>query len=368
MYKLSIIGTAGVPACYGGFESLVENILDYQSPFFEYTVICSKKKYKSYISTYKNAKLNYLNLDANGISSILYDYLGIIKSINSDIMLILGVSGCTFLPIIKIFYKGKIITNIDGLEWKRQKWNKVARVILKISEKMAVKYSNIIIADNKAILDYISIQYKSYSKKARLIEYGADHLKVNNLDNNTDNGYSSINKKYAITVCRIEPENNIHIILEAFAKIKILEIVIVGNWKNSKYGIDCYNKYKEYNNITMLDPIYDNKEIISLRKNAFLYIHGHSAGGTNPSLVEAMYLGLPVLAYDCVYNRETTENKAIFWHTADKLNKILSELNEEELKKVSIDLKEIADRRYRWKHIAEKYNCVFKEVINKDFL
>lgn len=134
-----------------------------------------------------------------------------------------------------------------------------------------------------------------------MIEYGADHLKVNNLDNNTDNGYSSINKKYAI-VCRIEPENNIHIILEAFAKIKTLEIVIVGNWKNSKYGIDCYNKYKNYNNITMLDPIYDNKKEITSLERMLFYIF--TVILQNPSLVEAMYLGLPVLAYDCVYNRD----------------------------------------------------------------
>jgi len=364
MNKISIIGTAGVPACYGGFESLVENILDYKLPFLDYVVICSKKKYKKQLLFYKNAKLKYINLNANGVSSILYDYFGILNTINSDIMLILGVSGCTILPIIKLLYKGKIITNIDGLEWKRAKWNKIAKYMLKISEKMAVKYSDIIIADNKAILNYIKINYKDYFKKARLIEYGADHLVVDNSDTLLDKNY--INTKYAITVCRIEPENNIHVILEAFAKIKSLNIVIVGNWENSEYGVDCREKYRDYSNIILLDPIYDNKKITSLRNNAFLYIHGHSAGGTNPSLVEAMFLGLPVLAYDCVYNRETTENKAIYWHTADELIRTLNYINDEEAKKVSKSLKEIADRRYTWKIIADKYNKIFKEIMNME--
>jgi len=367
MNKILILGTAGVPACYGGFESLVENILDYKLSFLDYTVICSKKKYKKQLYFYKNAKLEYINLDSNGISSIIYDYLGMLKAFNSDIMLILGVSGCTILPIIKIFYKGKIITNIDGLEWKRAKWNKVAKLILKISEKMAIKYSDIIIADNKAILDYIAINYKDYFEKARLIEYGADHLLVNASQNDNNEFYNSINTKYAITVCRIEPENKIHIILEAFAKFKTLDIIIVGNWNNSKYGINCFKKYKSYSNIKMLDPIYDNKKITALRKNAYLYIHGHSAGGTNPSLVEAMYLGLPVLAYDCVYNRETTENKAIYWDTADELYNILSGLKEENIKRIGTELKEIADRRYTWKTISEKYNNIFKGLINKEF-
>ena len=364
MYTLSIIGTAGVPACYGGFESLVENILDYKLYLLDYTVICSKKKYNKKLSFYKNAKLEYINLDSNGISSIIYDYLGMIKALNSDIMLILGVSGCTFLPIIKLFYKGKIITNIDGLEWKRAKWNKVAKLILKISENMAIRYSDIIIADNNAILNYIELNYKQYYKKARLIEYGSDHLIVNN--SNIDSNYNLKNKKYAITVCRIEPENNIHLILESFAKIKTLNIVIVGNWENSQYGVDCRAKYKNYSNIVLLDPIYDNEQITSLRKNAYIYIHGHSAGGTNPSLIEAMFLGLPVFAYDCIYNRETTENKAIYWQNSDELYKTLININDEEIKKLSKSLKEIADRRYTWKTIAEKYNNIFKELINKE--
>ncbi len=171
--KISIIGTAGIPACYGGFETLTENLVKNKPGNIEYTVFCSTKIYQKRIKTYLGATLKYINLSANGINSILYDFIGMLKSLNSDVMLILGVSGCVFLPIIRLLYRGKIIINIDGIEWRRNKWNKIAKFILKFSEKVAVKYSDIIIADNQGIVDYV---FQTYNKKAVLIEYGADHV------------------------------------------------------------------------------------------------------------------------------------------------------------------------------------------------
>ena len=149
MKKISIIGTVGVPACYGGFESLVENILDYTPEDVEYTVFCTSQKYENKLETYKGAKLKYLDFNANGKESIMYDFMSMKMSLDADIMLILGVSGCMFLPFIRKKFKGRIITNIDGLEWKRDKWNFFAKWLLHHSEKMAVKYSDIVIGDNK---------------------------------------------------------------------------------------------------------------------------------------------------------------------------------------------------------------------------
>ncbi len=125
---ISIIGTVGVPACYGGFESLVENLLDYTPENVQYRVFCSAKKYSERLTSYKGAQLVYLDRDANGISSILYDYESMKRSLDCDVMLILGVSGCLFLPFIRRKFKGKIITNIDGLEWRRDKWKWYARL------------------------------------------------------------------------------------------------------------------------------------------------------------------------------------------------------------------------------------------------
>lgn len=351
MKKIAIIGTVGVPACYGGFESLVENLLDYTPQDVEYTVFCTSKKYKTKLESYKGAKLKYLELNANGTDSIMYDYNSMRMSLDTDIMLILGVSGCIFLPSMRRKFKGKIVTNIDGLEWKRDKWNPLAKWLLHKSEKLAVKYSDVVIGDNKGITDYVK---DAYGKEAVLIAYGGDHAtKVT--DDSLYEKYSFMRNPYAVTVCRIEPENNIHKILEAFCKLPENQLVIVGNWKNSEYGVLLKEKYSKYENIHLLNPIYENHEINWIRSNANLYIHGHSAGGTNPSLVEAMNLGLPVFAFDCVYNKATTLDKSLYWKEPEDLVNLIQK-ESFELGRIGKKMKEIASDEYTWKKIAEEYN------------
>lgn len=169
------------------------------------------------------------------------------------------------------------------------------------------------------------------------------------------NCYPFQNKPYAFSVCRIEPENNIHVILEAFSGKPAMPVVIVGNWENSEYGKNLLNKYKDCTNIYQLSPIYDQVKLNVLRANCSLYLHGHSCGGTNPSLVEAMYLGLPIAACDVNFNRETTENKALYFKDSAELQKICSETQIDNLQKIGSIMKEIADRRYTWKRISECY-------------
>jgi hypothetical protein len=171
--RISIIGTAGIPARYGGFETLAENLVRNKIGDIQYTVFCSAKLYQQQQNEYLGARLKYINLKANGISSLWYDLVCMLLSLHSDVMLILGVSGSLFLPVVRLLYRGKIITNIDGIEWKRSKWNRFARFILRISEKAAVRFSDVLIGDNQGILDYI---VEEYNKDAVLIEYGADHV------------------------------------------------------------------------------------------------------------------------------------------------------------------------------------------------
>lgn len=355
MKQIYIIGTVGVPACYGGFESLVENMLDYTPQDVQYTVFCTSKKYEKKLDLYKGAKLIYLDKDANGKDSILYDYESMKIAIknNADIMLILGVSGCIFLPKIRRKFKGKIITNIDGLEWKRDKWIFLAKWLLHYSEKQAIKYSDVIIGDNKGITDYVK---DSYNKDAFLIAYGGDHVsKI--IDDSLYEKYPFCRNPYSVTVCRIEPENNIHKILEAFSQIPDQQLVMVGNWKNGEYGQNLKAKYSQHKNIHLLDSIYESHTINWIRSNASVYIHGHSAGGTNPSLVEAMNLGLPILAFDCVYNRETTENQSLYWKESSDIEILLR--NTSLYPSIAEKMRVIGKKEYSWKNIAEKYNLLY---------
>ena len=309
----------------------------------------------------------------------------------ADIMLVLGVSGCMFLSYIRKIFKGKIITNIDGLEWRRQKWQWYAKKLLKFSEKMAVKYSDVIIGDNKGIIDYVKCEYSKSvkNKRVELIAYGGDQVSRVQ-DDSLYEKYPFCREPYSVTVCRIEPENNIHVILEAFSKIPNEPLVFVGNWQKSDYGRLLKEKYSVFKNIHLLDPVYEPHTVNWLRSNAHIYIHGHSAGGTNPSLVEAMNLALPILAFDCVYNRATTQEKCLYWKNSDDLLNLMKKIctsgsenchsepvseshlqdtvvdpaetsdNREFLyQKIAREMGELGKRLYSWERIAEQYSDLY---------
>lgn len=351
--KIAIIGTVGIPAIYGGFETLAEYLTKYLGKKYELTVYCSSKSYNYKIIEYNNARLVYLPLNANGVQSIPYDILSILKALRyADTLLILGVSGCISLPFVKLITRKKIVVNIDGLEWKRGKWNKFAKWFLKFSEKLAVKHANEVVTDNKVIQNYVLTEY---GVKSTLIAYGADHVNKISLSGEVLEKYPFLHDDYAFTVCRIEPENNIHIILEAVARQNKLPLVLIGNWQASQYGSDLYAKYAEIEHIHLLDPIYDQSILNQLRSNCMVYLHGHSAGGTNPSLVEAMYSGLPIFAYAVDYNKETTENEARYFADAHELNQLLVNCNKDMLLANGLKMSDIATRRYRWEVIAAQY-------------
>ncbi|MCI5055479.1 MAG: DUF1972 domain-containing protein, partial [Flavobacteriales bacterium] len=354
MNKVAIIGTVGVPANYGGFETLAHQLVMQLSGKFDMTVYCSKKNYTKdeRINEFNGARLKYLPFSANGIQSIIYDIVSILHALfYADTMIILGVSGGLIIPFVRLFTKKTIIVNIDGLEWRRAKWNRWVKKFLKLSEQLAVKYSHADVTDNEAIKEYTSVHYETLS---HLIEYGSDHVAKQELEPADVLKYHFLHNDYAFGVCRIEPENNIHIILEAFSKSPFKTLVFVGNWNNSEYGKDLKAKYSEFENLHLLDPIYDQKQLDKLRSNCSIYIHGHSAGGTNPSLVEAMYLGLPIVAFRVVYNAITTEHKAIYFSDSEDLIHKLN-LPKESYEINGLVMKSIANRRYTWNKIAGKY-------------
>ncbi|MDR1809272.1 MAG: DUF1972 domain-containing protein [Prevotella sp.] len=356
MKKVAIVGIQGVPAKYGGFETFVENIIgDNCSHDIHYTVFCAEKSYATRRKTYKGASLKYVPLfHANGPQSTLYDIFSMLKCLTGyDAVLILGVSGAIFLPVFRLLYRKRIIVNIDGLEYKRAKWGKFTKWFLRICTTMAVHCSDVLVSDNKGIQDYVKA---TYHRSSFMIAYGGDHVKTNVSEERQRSILLKCNLtdgNYAICISRIEPENNVHLILETFAKTG-KDLVFIGNWERSKYSRDLKEKYAPYPHIRMLSSIYDTDILYALRSHCDCYIHGHSAGGTNPSLVEAMHFGMPILAYDVVYNRETTENSAYYFKSSEQLAELL-----ERKDKNGESMKAIADSQYTWKRIAEQYESLY---------
>ena len=352
--KVAVIGTVGVPANYGGFETLVENLLaKQQNPEIQYAVYCSARNYKEKRWVYKGAKTLYLPFKANGIQSIVYDIVSIVRALRqADVLLILGVSGCLVLPLVRLFYKKRIIVNIDGLEHRRAKWKNYVRKFLKQSEATAVKNADVIVSDNKGIQDYVRHEY---GKESVMIEYGGDHVlcDIPVVEQDVLSDFGLVAGEYAMALCRIEPENNVEMILEAFSQTSE-KLLFIGNWSHSEFGRRMMKTYADRPNLIIHPAVYDIVALNVLRANCRYYLHGHSAGGTNPSLVEAMFFGRPVFAFDVVYNRETTEGKACYFSSMEELKRLLTAK--------PIDGKEmeiIARRRYTWDTIVRKYEALY---------
>lgn len=356
MRKVAIIGTQGIPAHYGGFETLAENLVRKKhNDQIEYTVFCSSKDLQTSDSDFLGARLKYINLHSNGVQSIIYDIISMVRCIRGyDALLILGVSGCVFTPILKMLTRSRIIVNIDGLEHKRQKWGRMAKWFLRLSEKMVVKYADTIIADNQGIEEYVQ---KTYSKHAVMIEYGGDHTLMDvsqEKEREVLEQFGLTKGEYALSICRIEPENNVDMVLDVFARTK-QEIAIVGNFQNNEYSRNLRDKYYCHPNIHIINACYDLETLYALRRNAGYYVHGHSAGGTNPSLVEAMHFGIPIITFDVNYNRFTTNNEAEYFENGGQLEVLLGK----QRKPSGAAMRKYANENYRWDTISQKYEQLF---------
>lgn len=353
--RVAIIGTNGVPAKYGGFETLVEYLLDYLSTKYKITVFCSTKTNPDKIPEYKGCDLKYVPFKANGWQSIPYDIVSIFRSYRKfDKVLILGASGTIVLPLL-FFFRKKFVFNFGGLDWQRSKWGFFTRKFLKFSESMGIRNSLYLISDNVGIQEYIK---KKYNRDSTLITYGGDQA-INVIPNESDiKKYSFLSSSYAFTVARIQSDNNIELLLNSFDENSPFPFVLVGNWGSSPYGIKTKAKYVNRPNLILLDAIYDKRELNLLRSNCKIYLHGHSAGGTNPALVEAMNLSLPIFAYDCSYNKYTTDFKSEYFSNSAELSEKIKNTPDDRLKIIGDRMYKIAEDVYQWKKIAEKYSKV----------
>lgn len=338
------MGTVGLPAKYGGFETLAEQLI--KCPEIDWVVYCSGKAYEDRSSNFAGAELHYIPFSANGIQSVIYDGLSLLHSClrGYRAVLVLGVSGAIFIPIVKILRPGlKVIVNIDGVEWRRDKWTWLAKSFLRLSERVAVRSANVLISDNQAISSYISSEY---GVSSNTIAYGGDHA-----------FFECSARKHgenALALSRIEPENNVHMILSAFSRTR-QKLIYIGNWRANSYGRKLYSQFSESKNIMLLDPVYDLRRLAELRWACAYYVHGHSAGGTNPSLVEMMFFAKPIVAFDCDYNRVTLDGKGQYFSDEESLvRKICSMQGGSE----ALDLAELARQRYTWSLIQQQYSAV----------
>ncbi|MDA9958096.1 DUF1972 domain-containing protein [Gammaproteobacteria bacterium] len=358
--KVHIVGTNGLPANYGGFETLTENLCRELNKNCDFTVYCSANDQEIKKDYHLGAKLVHVPLKANGWQSIPYDCISLVMAVfRSDVILMLGSSGGFVMPFIRLLGK-KVIVNVGGVDWKRDKWGPITKRIIRCCEYLTIRNASYLVVDNQYIKN---LYLEEYSEDSELIAYGGDHAKKISASDSLLKEYPFLTNKYCLSVSRAQKDNNIHTLLHAFENINDINLVVISNWNSSKYGRELYAEYARLSkNIILIDAIYDQEILDVIRSNAHLYIHTHSACGTAPSLVEAMCLNLPVFCFDCEANRFSTVEFSKYFSNPEELESLVNDyFYSPTLLDISKNLTSVANEKYTWSQVAKSYLRLFKK-------
>lgn len=381
MKNIFIVGSKGIPANYGGFETFVEELTKNKlSKDLKYYVACMSDENSEFI--HNNARCFNVKVPNIGpAKAVYYDIVALketIKYIETNNLkdCVVYILACRIGPFIA-HYKRKLhklgctlYVNPDGHEWKRAKWNYIIKKYWKFSEKLMIKHCDLAVCDSTEIEKYIVETYKRYSPKTTYIAYGADvNENINDNEDKLNEWYSKFEIKkgdYYLIVGRFVPENNFETMIKEFMKSKSeKDLVIVTNYENNKF----YDKLKEDTNfeidhrIKFVGTVYDQELLEMIRSNAYGYIHGHSVGGTNPSLLEAMATTNVNLLLNVGFNIEVGGEAVIYWglqeNSLSNIIETVDGFSDEYVEKLGVEAKNIIKEKYSWNIIINKYEDLF---------
>jgi glycosyltransferase involved in cell wall biosynthesis len=352
--KIAILGTRGIPNYHGGFEQFAEYFSKYLAERGYKVYVYSSSLHPYQKSYWKGVKIIHKYDAENKIGTsgqFIYDLNCIldIRKRGFDVVFQLGYTSSAIWNWL-IPKKVKLITNMDGLEWKRSKYSPRVQKFLKYSEKIAIKHSNILIADSLGIQEYLK---KTYSIDSEYIAYGVQT--DNDYDDSVLEELGVTSENYNMLIARIEPENNIETILDGVVRSKRkIPFLVIGNINNS-FGKHLLNKFKKNSNVKFIGSIYNLPKLNSLRKNSNLYFHGHSAGGTNPSLLEAMASSAFICAHNNIFNRSILGDNAFYFSDKNEVMMILDSKNKDNYKKFISNNYERVISEFNWNKINDQY-------------
>lgn len=356
--EVFIAGTRGIPNRYGGFEQFAEKLSGqlaerelavtvfnpdthaYKDEKYGRVSIVRKKNYEKYLGPF---------------GTLLYDYHCLKHAYRHKPGLVL-LCGYTTSFIPWVFFRkhvAKTIVHMDGMEWQRSKWHFITRWLIKKSEKFtALRFPHLLV-DHPALADYYS---RTYSVSPHVISYGAEPGTVENLA-----------KEHYLLIARLEPENNVEMILEGYLRSGAREKMLVVGDVNTTYGRKLLKKYGLGMQIVFTGGIFETKRLRELRKKSILYFHGHSVGGTNPSLLQAMADGCLIAAHYNEFNRFVLEDNGLYFQSSEEVCEIILKKEEillESKKSLNANIRMI-ESHYNWEKIAGEYQQLFESMIDE---
>jgi len=363
--NIAILGTRGIPNRYGGFEECAEQISWRMVARGHSVTVYSPKENIYTEGSWRGVQIRrvFCNEGRLGIvGTFLFDYLCLRDACKRDfdIILELGYVPSAFFFRLKKRTNAVLITNMDGMEWQRTKWNRFIKSFVRKCERNGVKYSDEMVADNVGIQDYLS---NSYGKQASFIPYGAKVLE--DVSDEALDEFHLEPSKYHMLVARLEPENNIEIILDGAVGASVrMPFLVVGN-NETKYGNYLKKRYRDSEFIRFLGGIYEYEKLSGLRKNTRLYFHGHSVGGTNPSLLEAMASDARICAHDNPFNRAVLEEGGGYFSSCDDVARLVDNANPNDsvwMERIETNREKLG-RSYNWEQVTSQYLELCKSLL-----
>lgn len=390
-----IIGSKGIPANYGGFETFVDKLAENRiDTRIQYHVACMGKENKEF--TYKDANCFMIKVpDIGPARAVYYD----IQAIKASMCYVrehhlenvcIYVLACRIGPFIG-YYKHKmkalgitLYVNPDGHEWLRGKWSTAIKKYWKLSERFMVKHADLIICDSRNIENYIQKEYVGYTPKTTFIAYGADIGAMESPDSESNNqklpdskktgskatkwyqSHHIIPNEYYLVVGRFVPENNYETMIKEFMRSTTSkDLVIITNVEHNKFYETLVEKtgFVKDSRIKFVGTVYDSTLLIQIRKDAFAYLHGHEVGGTNPSLLEALSITNLNLLLDVGFNREVGEDGAMYFRKEQgSLSSLIEQaehLKTTEILELGQKAKQRIREQYSWTKIVMMYETLF---------
>lgn len=351
MKKVAIIGSHGLYANYGGWDQLVRNLAEKKSfNKFEYLIYNSSDTPKV-INCPPEVKVKRMMVKASGFQGLIYDFWSILLCYkNIDTILFLGVQGIPLIPVLSLFKKVKIVSNVGGIEWERPKFGFFSKLYLKFCFNLSFLYSDYVVLDNPHYYEFLP---QRKNAQVKVLTYGGEIDNTLEINDDFIGKYPFIKTEYFLSISRSLEDNQLEELCECFTQLD-KKLVLISNFSKSEYGIRVYNKYKEFSNIILIDGLYKKPELDLIRRKCKAYIHTHKLCGTAPSLVEMIIAQVPIISYDNPQNRHTLHNQGFFFSSFKSLNELLNS---------TIDYKSLIPskdlvKKYNWNSIVSDYESI----------
>jgi len=358
--SISILGIRGVPASHGGFETFAEYLCRYLvARDWQVRVYCQEEGAGPvYHSQWEGVDRIHISVRNTGpLGTIIFDLKSVIHSLRSDgVFLTLGYNTAIFNLIHRLKGQHNII-NMDGIEWKRQKWGRMAKTWFWLNERFGCWFGSHLVADHPCIADHLATRVSD--KKITMIPYGGREILA--ADEVVLSEYGLVKNSYAILIARAEPENSILEVVAAFSvRQRGVRLVVLGSYQPE---INEYHRAvleAASDEVIFPGAIYEAERIEALRFFARFYVHGHQVGGTNPSLVEALGAGNAVLAHDNRFNRWVAKDSAVYFGKELSIGTAFDRLlnDDELLASLRSASRNIFKKHYQWDEVLHQYESL----------